>query len=73
MADKCHPFFALTVSHFWGALQDTYPRENAAIGMLSLYLTRKADGDLPRGVRGFKPELDAEQSGPVISGTWLPK
>jgi hypothetical protein len=27
----------------------------------------------PRGVRGFKPELDAEQSGPVISGTWLPK
>jgi hypothetical protein len=30
-------------------------------------------GDLLRGVRGFKPELDAEQSGPVISGTWLPK
>jgi len=21
MADKCHPFIALTVSHFWGALQ----------------------------------------------------
>jgi hypothetical protein len=21
----------------------------------------------------FKPELDAEESGPVISGTWLPK
>jgi hypothetical protein len=52
MTAECPLFFSPAVSHFWGALHDTYPRKIAAIGKLSRYLpgTSEAQQRLEYGI-----------------------
>jgi hypothetical protein len=47
--------------------------ENSENNWVYVRLVPEKGACLSRGVRPVKPELDAERSGPVISGTWLPK